>query len=237
MSQGAPFAPRGHWCLSQGWPGNGAGYAPPLRNAGGIPAITIVGYTLGPFGVKFPQMAHVRAVGLLVLLSAVPAVAESVTIELTPQGTVWLWLHAADRAMAESLGTALGRSLGCTLSDVTESPSGGEWVFHAHWHHIAEVRKLYRTLLAWKNGVALSAVNTEQPEWGLPALPGGTGTPYPNQLPMMAAMIAVGAIGASLLAGFPIVSEATLYFALVWTANVLWDLFGHRFVARVETTA
>jgi hypothetical protein len=34
-------------------------------------------------------MAHVRAVGLLVLLSAVPAV----TIELTPRGTVWLWLH------------------------------------------------------------------------------------------------------------------------------------------------
>src|ERR1035441_8531365 len=77
-------------------------------------------------------MAHVRAVGLLVLLSAIPAAAEPVTIELTPQGTVWLWLHAADRAMAESLGTALGRSLGCTLSDVTESPSGGEWVFHAH---------------------------------------------------------------------------------------------------------
>jgi hypothetical protein len=77
-------------------------------------------------------MAHLRAVGLLVLLSAVPAVAESVTIELTPQGMVWLWLHAADRAMAESLGTALGRSLGCTLSGVTDSASGGEWVFHAH---------------------------------------------------------------------------------------------------------
>jgi hypothetical protein len=77
-------------------------------------------------------MAHVRAVGLLVLLSAVPAAAESVTIELTPQGMLWLWLHAADRAMAESLGTALGRSLGCTLSGVTESPSGSEWVFHAH---------------------------------------------------------------------------------------------------------
>src|ERR1022692_3288537 len=76
-------------------------------------------------------MAHVRAVGILVLLSAVPAVAESVTIELTPQGTVWLWLHAADRAMAETLGTALGRSLGCTLSDVTENPSGGEWVFRS----------------------------------------------------------------------------------------------------------
>ena len=77
-------------------------------------------------------MAHVRAVGLLVLLSAVLAAAESVTIELTPQGTVWLWLTAPDRAMAESLGTALGRSLGCTLSGVSESASGGEWVFRAH---------------------------------------------------------------------------------------------------------
>ena len=76
-------------------------------------------------------MAHARAVGLLVLLSAVPAAAESLTIELTPQGTVWLWLHAPDRAMAESLGTALGRSLGCTLSDVTENPEGGQWVFRA----------------------------------------------------------------------------------------------------------
>jgi hypothetical protein len=40
----------------------------------------------------------------------------------------------------------------------------------------------------------------------------------------------------SILAGFPIVSEATLYFALVWTANVLWDMFGHRFTAPIEAT-
>jgi hypothetical protein len=54
---------------------------------------------------------------------------------------------------------------------------------------------------------------------------------------MMAAMVAVGGIGMSTLAHFPIASEATVYFALVWTANVLWDLVGHRFAATVETAA
>lgn len=76
-------------------------------------------------------MPQVRVVGLLVLLSAVPAVAESVSVELTPQAMLSLRLTAADRAMAESLGAALGRSLHCGLSDVATSPSGGQWVFRA----------------------------------------------------------------------------------------------------------
>jgi hypothetical protein len=37
------------------------------------------------------------------------------------------------------------------------------------------------------------------------------------------------------LTRFPIVSEATVYFALVWIAHVLWGLFGHHFAATVET--
>jgi hypothetical protein len=103
------------------------------------------------------------------------------------------------------------------------------------WRHAAEVRKLYRTLLAWKSDAARPAGGVDQPEWGLPVFPTGAGRPIPNPLPYMATMVAVGALVTSLLAGFPIVSEATVYFALVWTANVLWDLVGHRFAATVET--
>jgi uncharacterized membrane protein YgaE (UPF0421/DUF939 family) len=61
------------------------------------------------------------------------------------------------------------------------------------------------------------------------------GTPIPNALPVIAAMIAVFSISMSIVAHFPISSEVTLYFALVWTANVLWDRFGHQFTASVET--
>ena len=105
------------------------------------------------------------------------------------------------------------------------------------WRHAAEVRKLYRALLAWKNGAAQPAMGADHPDWGLPVLPTGIGTPLPNLLPTAAAMIAVFSISMSIVAHFPIVSEATLYFALVWTANVLWDLVGHRFAAPVETAA
>lgn len=105
------------------------------------------------------------------------------------------------------------------------------------WRHAAEVRRLYRALVAWKSDTAQPAVDANRPEWGLPALPTGMGTAYPNQLPMMAAMIAVGGLCTSVGAHFPIASEATAYFALVWTANVLWDRFGHRFAATVETVA
>jgi hypothetical protein len=41
----------------------------------------------------------------------------------------------------------------------------------------------------------------------------------------------------SYLARFPISSEATVYFALVWTASILWEQFGHLVTTRVETTA
>ena len=105
------------------------------------------------------------------------------------------------------------------------------------WRHAAEVRKLCRTLLAWKNDAAQPAMGTEQPERGLPAFPVGVGTPVPSQLPAMAAMIVVAGIGMSVLGCFPIASEATAYFALVWTASVLWDQFGHHFTAPVETAA
>ena len=105
------------------------------------------------------------------------------------------------------------------------------------WRHNAEVRKLYSRLLAWKNGVALSAVDTDQPEWGLPVFPAGVGTPFPNPLPAAAAAVAVFSIAMSYLARFPISSEATVYFALVWTASILWEQFGHLVTTRVETTA
>jgi hypothetical protein len=105
---------------------------------------------------------------------------------------------------------------------------------HSPWRHTEEVRKLYRTLLAWKSDAALPAEGAE-PDWGLPVFPAGAGAPLPNQLPLMAAMIAVGGLCTSIVAHFPIASEATVYFALVWTANVLWDLFGHRFAAPLET--
>ena len=108
---------------------------------------------------------------------------------------------------------------------------------HSPWKHAAEVRKLHRALLAWKCASTQSAVGAGQPEWGLPVFPAVAGTPPPNQLPQMAAMIAVAGICLSLMARFPIGSEATLYFALVWTANVLWDLFGHRLAAAPKAAA
>ena len=108
---------------------------------------------------------------------------------------------------------------------------------HSPWRHAAEVRKLHRSLLAWKCAATAPAVGPDQPEWGLPVFPAAAGTPPPNQLPRMAATIAVSGICLSLVARFPIGSEATMYFALVWTANVLWDLFGHRFAAAPEAAA
>jgi hypothetical protein len=105
------------------------------------------------------------------------------------------------------------------------------------WRHAADVRKLYRALMAWKSDAAQQAIGADRPDWGLPVFPAGAGTPCPNRVPGMATMVVVAGICMSLLAGFPIVSEATVYFALVWTAHVLWGLFGHRFAATVETAA
>ena len=191
-------------------------------------------------------MAHVRAVGLLALLSAVPAVTESVTIELTPQGMVWLWLHAPDRAMAESLGTALGRSLGCTLTGVTESPSGGEWVFHAHCPAAPDAFE--------RRGQEVAADGSARAVVRLPAcpgvgndgdLPGGGGAVGRN---VRSPRWRHRSCGSRIACGMALVGRAERSwratsicarsdFALVWTANFLWDLFGHRFAATVETVA
>ena len=104
------------------------------------------------------------------------------------------------------------------------------------WRHGADVRELHRLLLAWKTAATQAAQPTDRPDWGLPVFPAVAGAPPPGQLPQMAATILVSCLGLSLMAHFPIGSEATFYFALVWTVNVLWDLFGHRLAALPETT-
>jgi len=91
----------------------------------------------------------------------------------------------------------------------------------------AQVCEVYRTLTAWKNGEFRGAPSNA-PEWGLPIFSAEAGASPPNQLPQMAAMIAVSGLCLSLLARFPVGSEATFYFALVWSVNVLFDLYGHK---------
>jgi hypothetical protein len=105
------------------------------------------------------------------------------------------------------------------------------------WRHGRDVRELHRRLLAWKGAAPQAGTEIDRPDWGLPMFPAVAGTPPRRQLPQMAAMILVGCIGVSLIAHFPIGSEATVYFALVWTANVLWDLFGHRLAALPKSAA
>jgi hypothetical protein len=104
------------------------------------------------------------------------------------------------------------------------------------WGLSRQVRELHRKLVGWKSGNSGRAA-VPPAESGLPVFSGAGGSPPPRQLPQMAAMIVVGGVCPSLLAHFPIGGEASLYFALVWTANVLWDLFGHRFAASPETAA
>lgn len=65
------------------------------------------------------------------LLTVTPAVAEKVSVELLPQGTLSLRMTAATQALAQLLGTSLGHSLGCSLSEAAVSPAGDEWEFHA----------------------------------------------------------------------------------------------------------
>jgi hypothetical protein len=95
------------------------------------------------------------------------------------------------------------------------------------WRLPAQVCEVYRTLTAWKNGEFRGAPSNA-PEWGLPIFSAEAGASPPNQLPQMAAMIAVSGLCLSLLARFPVGSEATFYFALVWSVNVLFDLYGHK---------
>ena len=95
------------------------------------------------------------------------------------------------------------------------------------WRLSAQVRELHRSLLAWKSGDMRQGSGAAT-DFGLPAFTAAPGAPPPNQLPFMLTTIAVCGLGSSLVARFPIGSEATLYFALVWTGKVLLDLFGHR---------
>jgi hypothetical protein len=101
------------------------------------------------------------------------------------------------------------------------------------WSLSAQVRELHRSLLAWKTGEPRQGA--EAPiDFGLPAFTAPAGQLPPNQLPFMLTTIAVCGLGSSLVARFPIGSEATVYFALVWTGKVLLDLFGHRFASMPE---
>jgi hypothetical protein len=105
------------------------------------------------------------------------------------------------------------------------------------WRHGAQVRELHCKLLAWRRGESQTNSGNDRPDWGLPVFPSAAGTPPPNQIPQMVATIAVCGLALSLMAHFPIASEATFYFALVWTVDALWNLFGHRIAASPETAA
>jgi hypothetical protein len=102
------------------------------------------------------------------------------------------------------------------------------------WGLARQVRDLHRVLLSWKSGARGKAA-APAAELGLPVFPAGSGAPPPNQLPHKLLMVAIGALGLSYLAHFPIGGEATLYFGLVWFGNVLLDSFGHRLAASPET--
>jgi hypothetical protein len=97
------------------------------------------------------------------------------------------------------------------------------------WRLPARVRDLCGRLNAWKNG---SAEIADAPAvFGLPAFPSGVGRPGKQRLTMLAATVIIASVITSLLAGFSIASEATVYFAAVWVANGLLDLAGHRLIS------
>ena len=73
--------------------------------------------------------ARARGVWLLVFTSA--ALAQSGGIVITPQGQLTLGLTAGDEATASKLGAALGKSLGCALSNVETRGSDVHFTYRA----------------------------------------------------------------------------------------------------------
>ena len=125
-----------------------------------------------------------------------------------------------------------------------DGESGGEGTIplilprvESPWRLTKQVRGLHSRLSAWQRGDGQGAKAPARPALGLPSFPPVTAAPAPKQLPAMVATIALAGIFTSLLARFPVASEATVYFALVWTANALWDLAGHRLTPPPETAA
>jgi len=117
--------------------------------------------------------------------------------------------------MAESLGAALGRSLGCALSDVAGGPSGSQWVFRAGCPGVFQRRGqvLEGQLKFGAFRQALTKTSTEEIEIdvGVPDAPYSrgafprawdricrngvvhrTGSVEPRQLPTRAIHVAVG---------------------------------------------
>jgi hypothetical protein len=98
------------------------------------------------------------------------------------------------------------------------------------WRLPARVRELYRRLHAWKDGLAEAQTPCAPAALGLPDFPSGLGTAAKHRLTMMAATVIIGSTITSLVGGFSVASGATVYFAVVWVANVILDLAGHRLV-------
>jgi hypothetical protein len=96
------------------------------------------------------------------------------------------------------------------------------------WRLSARVKDLCAKLNAWKKG---PVAKQDMPAvFGLPLFPCGVGTPGKQRLTMLAATVIIASTITSLLAGFSITSEATVYFAAVWVANGVLDLAGHRLI-------
>jgi hypothetical protein len=62
--------------------------------------------------------------GVCVLLCAAPLVAETVSIEITPQGPMQLSVTASEDSIAANLGAALAKSLGCAANGARELSHG-----------------------------------------------------------------------------------------------------------------
>jgi hypothetical protein len=120
-------------------------------------------------------MALVRAIGLCILIGTIPAAAESVGIELTPQGSLLLELTAANQPSAVSLGAALARSLGCTLSGVSDQPSGAGWKYRANclgvFHRNGQVVDGQLKLAAFRQTLIKANVDQVRMDIGIPDTP------------------------------------------------------------------
>ena len=159
-----------------------------------------------------------KPLGLLAVslwLFAFPAAAESVAIELSPQGLLTLELKARDQARAGSLGAVLAHSLGCTLADVSQSLQGSQWIFRARcpgvFHRSGQVVEGQLKFGAFRQALIKSSADVIDIDIGIPdapyyraALPHGwdrscrdgvvhrTATIEPRELPTRAVHVAAG---------------------------------------------
>jgi len=69
--------------------------------------------------------------GVLALLWAAPAMAESLSMRISPAGTISLRLSAANQTAASTLGAELARSMGCKLAGAATVPQRQHWIFQA----------------------------------------------------------------------------------------------------------